>query len=125
MGDGDNRTRVGLQVLFEPQHGFGIQVVRRFVKEKQVRGFQQQAAQGHAAAFPTGKYGHRGIPRRAAQRGHGLLQLRVQIPGVRGIDFRLQLAHFFHEGIEVRIRIRHFFTDGVETGDLLQNVLTP
>jgi hypothetical protein len=38
----------------EPRDGFGVEVVRRFVEQQQIRFFKQQAGQGHAAFFTAG-----------------------------------------------------------------------
>jgi hypothetical protein len=52
--DGHNRARVVVQVMLEPGHGLGVQVVRRLVEQEQLGRLQQQAAQGHASSFSAG-----------------------------------------------------------------------
>ena len=118
VGDGDDGTLVGGQVLLQPQHALGVQVVGGLVQQQQVRCLQQQLAQGHAAALTTGQVLDLGVRRRAAQGVHGLLELGVQVPGVRGVDLGLELAHLLHESVEVRVRIGHLGGDLVEAVQL-------
>ena len=92
MGDGQHRALVSGEVLFEPLHALGVQVVGRLVEKQQVRLGQQQLAQRHPAALAAGQVGHRLVGRRAAQRVHGLLELRVEIPRVSVVELFLQLA---------------------------------
>src|SRR5690606_23153539 len=51
VGDGDDGAGEAVQVLLEPVHGFGIQVVGGFVEQQHVGLGQQQLAQRHAALF--------------------------------------------------------------------------
>ena len=53
MGYRDNRSRIRFQMLFEPLDCLGIQVVGRFVKQKQIGLFDQQFAQRDAPPFTT------------------------------------------------------------------------
>ncbi|SKY83302.1 30S ribosomal protein S5 [Mycobacteroides abscessus subsp. abscessus] len=101
VSHGQDGTRVSSQVLLKPQHALGVQVVGGLIEQQQVWLRQQQLAQRHPAALATGQVRHRLVRRRAAQRIHRLLQLGVDIPGVRGVQFLLELAHFFHELIGV------------------------
>ena len=109
MSDGDNAAGVGGEVLFEPQHRLGVEVVGRLIEEQQVRLLQQQLAQGDPALLTTREHGDLGVRRRAAQRVHRLLELGVEIPGVRGVDLLLQLTHLGHQRIEVGVRVGHQF----------------
>ena len=93
MRDGQHGAGVALQELLEPQHRFRVEVVRRLVEQQQVRRFQQQAAQCHATTLATGEDAHGGIRVGALQRVHGLGELAVEVPAVRGVDFVLQLSH--------------------------------
>ncbi len=54
---------------------------------------------GHAATFTTGEDGL-GWSGGGRQGVHRLIELRVNIPGIGGVNFRLQLAHFFHERVK-------------------------
>ena len=90
--DRDDRARVVLEVLLEPGHRLGVEVVGRLVEEQQVGLLQQQPAQRDAAALAAGELRHRRVGRRAAQRVHRELELRVEIPGVQRVDAILDLA---------------------------------
>ena len=118
VGDGDDGARVGGQVLLEPQHGLGVQVVGGLVEQEEVRLLQQQLAQRDAALLATGEVCDRLVPRGRAQGVHRLLELGVDVPRVRGVDGGLQLAHLLHEGVEVRVRVRHLLGDLVVALDL-------
>ena len=118
VSDGDDGARVGGQVLLQPQHGLGVEVVGGLVQEQQVGGLEEQLAQGHAAALATGQVPHLGVRRGAAQGVHGLLELGVEVPGVRGVDLGLERAHLLHEGVEIGIGVRHGGGDLVESVEL-------
>jgi hypothetical protein len=51
VGDRNHRALVVLEEPFEPGHRFGVEMVRRFVEQQQIRRAQQQSAQCHPAAF--------------------------------------------------------------------------
>ncbi len=89
MRDGNNRAFVLLQVMFEPGHGFCIQMVCGLVQQQDVRLLEQEPAQGHTAFFASGKNVHRRIAFRAAQCIHGHFQTRIDIPGIEMIDLLL------------------------------------
>ena len=122
VGDGDDGAGVGGQVLLQPQHRLRVQVVRGLVEEEQVGLLQQQLAQCDATALTAGEVRHLHVAGRAAQCVHRLLQLRVQVPGVRVVDRLLELAHLLHEGVEVRIGARHLLGDLVEAVQLALDV---
>ena len=71
MGHGDDGAFILLQMMFQPGHRFGIQVVGRFIQQQDIRFGQQQAGQGYPAAFAAGEDLDRGIAGRAAQGIHG------------------------------------------------------
>ncbi len=54
MGDRDDRAGIILQMMFEPGHRFGVEMVGRLVEQQNVGLLQQQAAQGHTAALAAG-----------------------------------------------------------------------
>jgi hypothetical protein len=83
-------------VLLEPLHALGVQVVGRLVQQEQVGLGQQQLAQRHATPLAAGQVGHRLVRRRAAQRIHRLLELRVDVPRIGVVELLLQPAHFLH-----------------------------
>src|SRR5262249_5043949 len=62
--DGDDRAFVFLQVLFQPTHGLGVQMVGRLIEQQYIGLFQQQAAQRHAAALAA----RQDLDRRVARR---------------------------------------------------------
>ena len=118
MGDGDDGAVVGREVLLEPQHRLGVEVVGGLVEQQQVGLLQQQLAQRDAAALTTGEDGDVGVRRRAAQGVHGLLELGVEVPRVGGVDGLLQLAHLGHQRVEVGVRVGHLGGDLVVAVEL-------
>ncbi len=122
MGHGDHGAGVLVQELFEPQDRFGVQVVGGLVEQQQVGGLKQQLAQRHTAAFATRAHGDRGVGVGALQRVHRLLELRVEVPAVRGVDLGLQLAHLVHQRVEVGVWIRHLLAYLVEARDFLRDI---
>ncbi len=77
MGNDHHSAIVILQRAFKPRNAFSIQMVGWFVQQQQVGLFQQQAAQGHAAALTTRKFIYRAICGRAAQGIQRNIQLAV------------------------------------------------
>jgi hypothetical protein len=67
-------------------HALGVQVVGGLVEQQQVGLFEQQLAQRDAAALTTGQHVDGGVPGRALQGVHGLLELGVEIPGVAVVE---------------------------------------
>jgi hypothetical protein len=113
VGDGHDRARVLLQVLLEPEHALGVEMVGRLVKQQQVRLLQQELAQRDPAALATGQDADVRVGRRAAQRVHGLLKLAVEVPRLAVVKLLLKLAHLLQEGI------------GVIRGHLLGDLVVP
>ena len=89
VGNGDNRARVGREVLLQPEDGLGVQVVGRLVEEQQVGRLDEELAQRDAAALTTRQDGDRLIRRRTTQRVHRLIELGVDVPRIGRIDLRL------------------------------------
>ena len=116
MGDRDHRARVLLQVLLEPQHTLGVEVVGRLVEQQQIRLLEQQFAQRDSASLTAGEHAHVGIGRWAAQRVHGLLELGVEIPGVLVVELGLELAHLGEQRVVVGVGVAEFFRHLVEPG---------
>ncbi len=112
--DGQHGARVRREELLEPQHRLGVEVVGGLVEEQQVGLAQQQLAQRDTAALTTGEVGDGLVRRRAAQRVHGLLELRVEIPRVGVIELLLELAHLLHQLVGV--------VGGHELGDFVEAV---
>ena len=90
VGDRDDRALVLGEVALEPVDGLGVEVVGRLVEQQQVGRGQQQAAQRDAAALAAGELRDVGVGGRQAQRVHRVLELRVEVPGVGGVDLVLQ-----------------------------------
>ena len=101
VGDRDDGARIAAQMLLEPLHALGVEVVGRLVQQQQVRTLQQQPAQRNSAAFAAGQRGDVGVGGRTAQRVHGLLQPGVEIPGVALIQLLLQRTHFGEQLVAV------------------------
>ncbi len=80
-------------MALEPMHGFGIEMVRGLVEEKELRLLQQQAAERHPAPLAARELGNVGIIGWTAQRVHGLVDLGIEIPQALGLDLVLQLGH--------------------------------
>ena len=120
MGDDQHRTLIVAQRVFQPGDALGIEVVGRLVEQQQFGLFQQQLAQRHTAALTTGKGGHIGIRRRAAQRIEGDLDGAVQFPAIAGINALLQLGLLGEEGVHLLLAhlIHEGFADGVEAGEV-------
>ena len=114
VGDGEDGARVARKVLFEPEDGFGVEVVGGLVEQEKVGLLQQQLAQRDAALLTTGEDGDIGVTGRAAQGVHGLLELGVDVPRVGRVDLLLELAHLLHEGVEVGVGFAHLGGDLVE-----------
>ena len=91
-------------------------MVGRLVEQQQVGFGQQQLAQRNAASLAARQIRHRLVGRRAAQRVHGLLQLRIEVPRLGVVQVLLQSAHFFHQFIGVVGG--HQFGDRVEAVEL-------
>ena len=118
VGHGNDRTGEILEVPFQPRHGFGVQVVGRFVEQKNVGILQQQAAQRHAALFTTGDDGNGRVPRRAPQGIHRHLKLGVKIPCTLRIHELLHLPLAFDEFIHF-LRLHGLGEFGIDLFELL------
>ena len=55
MADHDDRTGIALEITFQPQRGFQIQMVGRFVEQQQVRLGKQGRRQRYAHTPAAGK----------------------------------------------------------------------
>ena len=86
VGHGDDRALVLLQVLLQPVDRLGVEVVGGLIEQEDVGFLQQQAAQGHAAAFTTAQVLGQLVALGAPQGVHGTLQAVVQVPCIGGVD---------------------------------------
>ena len=130
--DGNHRAGILLQVLFQPVNRLGIEVVGRLVEQQHIGLLQQQAAQGHAAAFATRQCFYRLILGRTAQRVHSAVELVVKVPCVHSIEFVLQLGLAGEQCLHLVGIFKHFGVGetlvhavilGNQVGDMLQPFL--
>ena len=84
--DRDDGAREVVQEVLEPGDRLGVEVVGRLVEQQQIRGAQQQPAEGDAAPLTARQRGDVRVARRAAQRVHRHLDLRVELPGADLVD---------------------------------------
>ncbi len=119
MGDEDDVAGIIDEMLLQPLHALGVEVVGRFVEQQDIRLLQQQPGQRDAALLAAGEVVDAGVAGRAAQRVHRDLELVVECPAVDGVDFFLKFAHFGHKRVEIGIvlGIPHFGRDRVEALD--------
>ncbi len=101
MGDQDHAAGEGFQVVLQPGHGLGVQVVGGLVQQQHVGLGEQQPRQGDPAALTARQVGHRPVVRRAAQGVHGHLDLGVDVPQVAGVDLLLEGGHLLHQLVGV------------------------
>ena len=128
MGYQNHGALVFAEVAFEPGNCFGIQVVRRFVKEQQIRFFEEQAAESHAALFTAGEVRHRPVARRAAESIHRNFDIAVKAPQVLRVDDVLELCLFIQELVHLVVfhgfgKLHGDFVEAVEHGLLLGHSL--
>ena len=116
MGDRDDGAGVLLEVLLQPRDALGVEVVGGLVEQQQVGRLEQQLAQRDAAALTTGEDRDVGVPGRAAQRVHGLLDAGVELPAVGVLDDLHQLALLGQQRVEVGVGLPHRRADLLEAG---------
>ena len=90
VGDRDDRALVLGEVRLQPRDRLGVEVVRGLVEQQQVGRAEQQPAQRDAAALAAGELRDVGVGGRQAQRVHRVVDVRVEVPRVGGVDLRLQ-----------------------------------
>ena len=93
-------------MVFEPGDGPRVQVICRFVQKQNIRLSQQEPTKSHTTTFAAGDRVDDGILVRAAQRIHGLLKSRIEIPGIGLLDLFRQLRLSRDEVIHLIIRHR-------------------
>ncbi len=117
VGDSEHGSRVAGQMLLEPGDALGVQMVRGLVQQEQAGGFEQELAQRDPAPLTAGQLGHVGVAGRQAQRVHRLVELAVELPGVRRLDPVDEGRLLGEEGVEVRVRRGHLLVDLLITGE--------
>ena len=80
MGDHDHGAGIIDQEMLEPGDTLGVEMVGGLIEQENVGLEEQEPAQRHAAPLTAGEALRVGVARRAAQRVHGLLNLRVEVP---------------------------------------------
>ncbi len=113
VGDEDDRTVIFLQVPLEPGDAFGVEVVGRFIKEQEVRAFEQDFAEGHAPALAARERADLGIARWKPHRVHGDLDAPVEVPPLGRFDRVLNLRLLFQQGVHL-VRVGAFGEPGVD-----------
>ena len=114
VGDGDDGAFVFAEVMFEPRHGFGVEVVGGFVEQEYI-GFAEQELGERDAAFFSARADLDGRIRwRTAQGFHRHFEMTVEIPGVVLVEFFLQFGLFGDEGVEVGIGFGELGVDLIE-----------
>ncbi len=94
-------------MLFEPVDALGVEVVGRLVEQEYVGLLEQQAAQGHTAAFASRECGHLLVVGRTLQGVHGALEFRVDVPGVGRVELVLKLGLTGQQGIHLVGILKH------------------
>src|SRR5262249_8736315 len=59
VADEENRAAIALEIIFEPERAFEIEIVRRLVQEEKVGRREQDSGKGHAHAPPAGEFAAR------------------------------------------------------------------
>ncbi len=118
VGDRDHGAGIFAEEAFEPRHALGVEVVGGFVEQQHVGLRQQQLAQRDAPLLAAGQVRNRGIPRRQPQRVGGDVERAVEIPAVRRVDLRLQIALAFEQRVHLVVghRLRELVGDRVVFG---------
>ena len=121
VGDGDDRAFVLGQMLFQPVHTFGVEVVGGFIEQQDGWLLQQQSAEGHSSSFTTREFVDWPIGRWASQGFHGHVQPSIKIPRASEFELLLQVALLFEKLLH--LFGRHLFgellVDGVVIGEHL------
>ena len=116
----DDGAGVLLEVVLEPAHGLGVEVVGGLVEQQHVGLREQQLAERDAAPLAARDLRDVGVPGRQAQRVGGDLELALEVVAVRGLDDRLELRLFGGDLVEVRVGLR---VGGVDRVEARQGVL--
>ena len=114
MRDGDDGAFVFAQVMFEPRHRLGVEVVGGFVEQENVWFAEQQAGERDAASFSARENLDRRIAWRTAQGIHRHFEMAVEIPGIVLVEFFLQFGLLGDERVEVGIGFGEFGVDLIE-----------
>jgi hypothetical protein len=122
VGDGDDRAFVVTQVVFQPGHGLGVQVVGGLVEQQDVGFGQQQAGESDAPFSPPDRI-LTGVSPGGSAGLHGDFQVRIEVPGVVLVEFVLQFGLLGDQRVEVGIRFGEFGVDLVVAGQQVHDGL--
>jgi hypothetical protein len=112
--DRHHGARERLEVVLQPRHALGVEVVGGLVEQEHVGLLEQHLAQRDAAALAARELRHVGVAGRQAQRVHGDLDLVVEIPEVVLVDVLLHLRLLVHQLVEVGVGLGERGADLVE-----------
>ena len=111
VGDQQQRARVTLQPIFEPQYGVEVEVVGRLVEEQQVGARHQRLREIEPHAPAAGEARHRVFVTRGRE-----AESRQQRSGARTGAVTVR-------DLEAMMQLREFFTAGVGIGGVLRSRL--
>ena len=120
VGDDQHRPRELAEVLLEPGHRLGVEVVGGLVEEDEVGRREKELAERDAALLAARELAHVGIAGRAAERVHRHLDLRFEVPEVLAVDLVLELGALLRRLVGV---VHHQFVVAVEDRLLLGDAL--
>ena len=108
VSDGNQSAGILCQVLFQPFHRLGVEVVGRLVKQQDVGLLQKQTAQSHATALASGQVFDQLVVRRTTQRVHGAVQTVVDVPGIGRVKFVLQFGLTLYQLVHLVLVLQYF-----------------
>ena len=86
VGDEEDGTGEVAEVIFEPDDGFGIEVVGGFVEQEDVWLGDEGAGEGDAAFFATGEGVDEAVGGGGAEAAHEGVDAGVEVPAVEQLD---------------------------------------
>ena len=98
----DGALVVGEEAL-EPEHRFGVEVVRRLVEQQQVGRREEQPAERDAPALAAGERRTSRSPSGQPQRVHRVVELGVELPRVAAVDLILHRCLLGEQRVEVGV----------------------
>ncbi len=103
VGDDDDRAVEVGQIFFQPLDGGQVEVIGRFVQQKQIGLGEQELGEGQARALPAGKHRDFLFPRFAAQADAQQRGFHLVLPGVAAgeVELVLDVLVFFQDFFEL------------------------
>ena len=89
MRDRHDRARILVEMVLQPGDRLGVKMVGRLVEQQQVGRLEEQAAEDDAAALSARERGDVCVTGWEAQRVHGHLEFRAEVPRTRRFDLVL------------------------------------